>query len=56
VHHSPYQLCNVSVAGADSGLFAMDGLPNPTEAAIHAIYSERVDVSIYPVELVEAAR
>lgn len=56
VHHSPYQLYNVSVTGADSGLFAMDGLPNPREAAIHAIYSERVDVSIYPVELVEAAR
>jgi uncharacterized protein YqjF (DUF2071 family) len=56
VHHSPYQLCQVSVTSADSELFAMDGLPNPSEAAIHAIYSERVDVSIYPVELVETAR
>jgi uncharacterized protein YqjF (DUF2071 family) len=56
VHHSPYQLCKVGVTDSDSELFAMDGLQAPGEAAIHAIYSERVDVSIYPVELVEAAR
>jgi hypothetical protein len=46
----------VGVTDSDSELFAMDGLQAPGEAAIHAIYSERVDVSIYPVELVEAAR
>jgi len=56
VHHSPYQLCQVRVKSADTGLFALDGLPNPRGTAIHAIYSERVDVSIYPIELVEAVR
>jgi uncharacterized protein YqjF (DUF2071 family) len=52
VHHSPYQLRNVAVIEADPELFALDGFETPGEPAAHAIYSERVDVSIYPVELV----
>ena len=51
VHHSPYQLRKVAVTDADPELFAMDGFKTPTGAPAHALYSERVDVSIYPMEL-----
>jgi uncharacterized protein len=51
VHHSPYQLRKVAVIEADRELFALDGFQTPGEPPVHAIYSERVDVSIYPVEL-----
>jgi uncharacterized protein len=50
VHHSPYQLRKVTVLNADSELFAMDGFEAPAEPPVHTIYSERVDVSIYPIE------
>lgn len=53
VHHSPYQLSEVTVAAADPALFAMDGFETPTAVPAHALYSERVDVSIYPMDLVE---
>jgi uncharacterized protein YqjF (DUF2071 family) len=53
VHHSPYQLQKVTVAEADSELFAMDGFEAPTGPAVHAVYSERLDVSIYPIALCE---
>jgi uncharacterized protein len=52
VHHSPYQLRGVTVHDADPALFAMDGFETPTAPFIHALYSERVDVSVYPIELV----
>jgi uncharacterized protein len=52
VHHSPYQLRKVAVSEADPELFAMEGFETPSEPSAHAIYSERVDVSVYPVELV----
>jgi uncharacterized protein YqjF (DUF2071 family) len=51
VNHSPYQLRKVAVTHADPQLFAEDGFETPAEPPAHAIYSERVDVSIYPVEL-----
>ena len=54
VHHSPYQLRKVAVTDADPELFAMDGFKTPAEAPAHALYSERVDVAIYPMELVDA--
>ena len=53
VHHSPYQLSEVAVTDADPGLFAMDGFEAPAAKPAHALYSERVDVSIYPMNLVE---
>jgi uncharacterized protein YqjF (DUF2071 family) len=49
VNHSPYQLQKVQVSHADPELFAEDGFETPAEAPAHAIYSERVDVSIFPV-------
>jgi uncharacterized protein len=52
VHHSPYQLSEVAVADADPSLFAMDGFETPAAYPVHALYSERVDVSIYPMDLV----
>jgi len=53
VHHSPYQLRKVAVTDADPELFAMDGFETPAEPPAHTIYSERVDVSIYPMDLVD---
>lgn len=52
VHHPPYQLRTVAVTDADPELFAIDGLEIPRSIPAHTIYSERVDVSIYPMELV----
>src|SRR4029077_6119419 len=52
VYHSPYQLHKVAVTAAGPELFAMNGFKTPTEPAAHAIYSERVDVSVYPIESV----
>jgi uncharacterized protein len=51
VHHSPYQLRKVTVTNADPSLFAMDGFKTPAEPPVHTIYSERVDVSIYQMDL-----
>ena len=51
VHHSPYQLHKVAVVEADPGLFAMNGFETPAECPVHMVYSERVDVSIYPPAL-----
>jgi uncharacterized protein len=51
VHHSPYQLSEVTVTDADSALFAMDGFEAPATKPAHTLYSERVDVSIYPMNL-----
>jgi uncharacterized protein YqjF (DUF2071 family) len=53
VNHSPYQLRHVVVSRADPELFAIDGLVPPSEPPVHAIYADRVDVSVYPVELVK---
>jgi uncharacterized protein len=53
VHHSPYQLREVTVTGLDPALFALDGFETPAAPPAHAIYAERVDVSIYPMDLVE---
>ena len=53
VHHSPYQLHKVAVTVADPELFAMDGFQTPAGPPAHAIYSARVDVSIYPIDSVE---
>ena len=50
VHHSPYQLRKAVVTDADPELFAMDGFETPATPPAHTIYSERVDVSIYPLE------
>ena len=54
VHHSPYQLRKVTVTDADPELFAMDGFETPSEPPAHTIYSDRVDVSIYPMDLVDS--
>ncbi len=56
VYHSPYQLRKVSVIDASPELFAMDGLESPNTPAVHRMYSERLDVSIYPMELAESGR
>jgi uncharacterized protein len=54
VYHSPYQLRRVAVTNADPELFATDGFETPAEPPAHTIYSERVDVMIYPMELVDS--
>jgi uncharacterized protein len=53
VHHSPYQLRQVAIADADPGLFEIDEFETPAGVPVHSTYSERVDVSIYPMDLVE---
>jgi uncharacterized protein YqjF (DUF2071 family) len=52
VYHSPYQLRNVSVSHADPELFALDGFDTPTGPPAHILYSRRLDVNIYPIDLV----
>jgi uncharacterized protein YqjF (DUF2071 family) len=52
VHHSPYQLCKAVVADADPELFGMEGFETPARPPVHAIYSRRLDVSVYPINLV----
>ena len=52
VHHSPYQLCKVAVAEADPELFAIDGFETPARPPVHTMYSRRVDVAVYPIDLV----
>jgi uncharacterized protein YqjF (DUF2071 family) len=52
VHHSPYRLRKVVVTDADPKLFALDGFKTPSKPPEHAIYSDRVDVSVYPVDFV----
>jgi uncharacterized protein YqjF (DUF2071 family) len=52
VDHSPYRLRKVVVTEADPKLFALDGFETPSEPPEHAIYSDRVDVSVYPVGFV----
>jgi uncharacterized protein len=54
LHHSPYQLRKADVGHADPELFAMNGFETPIAPPAHVIYSERVDVSIYPMELVDS--
>ena len=54
VHHSPYSLRKVTVTDADPELFAMDGFQAPAGPPVHTVYSERVDVSIYPMDLAES--
>jgi uncharacterized protein YqjF (DUF2071 family) len=53
VHHPPYQLRQATVTEADPELFAMAGFKIPDGPPLHIIYSERVDVSIYPMGSVE---
>jgi uncharacterized protein len=53
VHHSPYQMRKVTVIDADPELFAMDGFKTPIEPPAHAVCSERIDVSIYPMQLMK---
>jgi Uncharacterized conserved protein (COG2071) len=54
VHHSPYQLHKVALTDADPELFAMDGFETPAEPLAHTTYSERVDLSIHRVDLVDS--
>jgi uncharacterized protein YqjF (DUF2071 family) len=55
VNHSPYQLRKAAVTEADPGLFALDGFDRPLKPPAHAIYSDRVDVSVYPLEPVNSS-
>ena len=54
VHHSPYQLSKVTVTDANPALFTIDGFQTPAEPPVHTIYSERVDVAIYAMDLVDS--
>jgi len=56
VYHSPYQLRKVSVVEASPELFSMDGLESPNTPAAHTMYSDRLDVSIYAMELAASGR
>jgi uncharacterized protein YqjF (DUF2071 family) len=52
VYHSPYELHKVAVMHADPGLFGLNGFEIPSAPPAHAIYADRVDVSVYPVEVI----
>jgi uncharacterized protein len=51
VYHSPYQLRRVDAAETDTGaLFELSGFEQPARPPEHAIYAERVDVTVYRLE------
>lgn len=53
VYHAPYRFGKAIVHEFDSRLFMLDGLEIPSNPPAHAAYVRRVDVSIYPIELVK---
>jgi uncharacterized protein len=52
VHHSPYHLREAVVSKFDKHPFQLDGVPSPPGPPSSVLYSDRVDVAIYPVESV----
>ncbi|MBV8274874.1 MAG: DUF2071 domain-containing protein [Verrucomicrobia bacterium] len=52
VYHPPYELRNAIVSKYDKDLFELDGLHSPSEPPNNVLYSPRVDVTVYPVEVV----
>jgi uncharacterized protein len=49
VYHSPYHLRGAAVSKFDKHPFQLDGLPTPPGSPGSVLYSDRVDVTIYPV-------
>jgi uncharacterized protein YqjF (DUF2071 family) len=49
VYHTPYRVTKPIVHQWSAGLFELDGLEEPDVLPDHALYSRRVDVSIYPL-------
>lgn len=52
VWHRPYPLRRARVERAETGLFLANGLEAPGRGADHALVSDGVDVSIYPLQRV----
>lgn len=52
VYHAPYQIGRVAGSDFDSSLFRLDGLQPPQRPLDSALYSPRVDVTVYPVAAV----
>lgn len=54
VHHRPYPLQRPNLESWSAELFTTNGLTPPIEAPVSVLCSAGVDVSIYPMSLVEA--
>jgi uncharacterized protein YqjF (DUF2071 family) len=48
VYHPPYKLRRAVVSTLDKALFGLDGLQPPPGSPDNVLYSERVDVTVYP--------
>jgi uncharacterized protein len=53
VYHAPYRQGKATVHELDSRLFKLHGFEIPSEPPAHAAYVARVDVSVYPIAVVE---
>jgi uncharacterized protein YqjF (DUF2071 family) len=50
VHHPPYQVSDVRVETAETGVIAANGLPQPHTAPDHCLVSRGVDVEVFALE------
>lgn len=50
VHHPPYPLLTAEAQEWDNHLFELDGLNQPKRPPDHCLFSQGVDVEIYPLE------
>jgi uncharacterized protein YqjF (DUF2071 family) len=51
VYHPPYQLSEAEVSQLDARVFELDGFARPARSPDHVCYAQRVDASIYALEL-----
>lgn len=51
VHHTPYQVQTVELSQRCQSLFEMNGLEFPNRPPEHALYSEGVDVEVFPLKM-----
>ncbi|MFB6286780.1 MAG: YqjF family protein, partial [Candidatus Bipolaricaulia bacterium] len=54
IHHAPYAIQDAEVETYDPRLFALDGLPMPSDAPDHVCYSPGVDVRVFRPQTVVA--
>ncbi|MBT5020591.1 DUF2071 domain-containing protein [Planctomicrobium sp.] len=52
VHHSPYQIQLAEASSFCEPLFELNGITSPNRPPDHALYSEGVDVEVFPLKIV----
>ncbi len=49
VHHEPYKIAEPAIERCDSGLFALNNLPEPQEPPAHTCYSRKIHVEAWKI-------